>query len=497
MRDASSPCHHLTLPEDLEMPRTEPDDPEKLAQVARDYYINDLSQRDIAGAIGVNQSTVAHWLQRARDRGVVAIDIDPDFALSGVEHRDRSRQLRDQFGLRECLVVDPGHAGLYGDSRSDKLHTVIANTSGLRLREWIQSGDHVLVGGGRAPVRVARFIKRTPPTRREVRISPLSGRIWTGSWQEDGPDNLQRPLDADDVARLLGFAFEHEAGTRFSQIGHALYAENIGLARATIQNECVFRLGGGWNLGWGIQTPVRALVGVGVLHPRSGHRMNELLNTIALNPQEEVAAHLRWAAARYREAMDFVESKSLPYFGDVANRLFPVVPLPRDLAKSGLPDPAVFVRLGAMLEELNSRAVVMGWNHLRGVPDVWAVAGGSLKVEALWTLLICRRFEPSTRTSVIKELSTDLKSAELLQQALRDFEKSSSVTQAWYEQVAPTIFPSCPPDAVTKPVPTSGRQPVPHHLSSSTAVNSARLRPQKAKPRDARTRASAPSRKRS
>jgi len=144
------------------MARIESEDPQKLEDVARDYYVNGYSQREIAKARGgVNQSTVAHWLRQARERGVVAIDIDAEFALSGREHRDRSRQLRDIYGLRECLVVDPASSKVYEDKRSDDLHTVIANTSGIRLREWIQSGDHIVIGGGRAPVRVARFIKRT------------------------------------------------------------------------------------------------------------------------------------------------------------------------------------------------------------------------------------------------------------------------------------------------------------------------------------------------
>ena len=425
------------------MARFDIDDPQALAEIARDYYVNEDSQRDIAKARGgVNQSTVAHWLRRAKERGVVAIDIDADFALAGREHRDRSRQLRDMYGLRECLVVDPVGEKLYEDQRSNDLHTTIANTSGVRLREWIQSGDHIVVGGGRAPVRVARFIKRTPPARREIRISPLSGRIWTGSWQEDGPENLQRPLDADDAARLLGFAFEHEPGTRFSQIGHPLYAESPELAKQIVKSECVFQPGQGWNVSWGLHPPIRALVGVGVLHPRSGHRIIEFLKLSAAYPKQPTAQHLRWAASKFKEAIKFVESRQLPFFGDVANRLFPALPLPSELKDKTPPSLELYDRLASMLEELNSHAVVMNWNHLRGIPSVWAVAGGDLKVQVLWTLLICRHLEQDRNNSLIKELSTDLKTAEQLQQALRDFDDSTGEVRKWYETVAPRVFPN-------------------------------------------------------
>jgi len=208
--------------------------PQTLADVAREYYFRHRTQSVIAKQYGVNQSTIAHWIAEAHKRAVVYIDIDPDFALDGHEHADLSRRLREAFNLYECLVVDPVDPTLYDEEEGDKLHTVIANVSGEKLREWIRSGDHIAIGGGRAPMRVARFIRRKPPARSEIRISPLSGRIWTGSWQEASAENLQRPLDADDAARMLALAYEHERGTRFSQIGHPLYAESREIAQRII-----------------------------------------------------------------------------------------------------------------------------------------------------------------------------------------------------------------------------------------------------------------------
>jgi DNA-binding transcriptional regulator LsrR (DeoR family) len=415
-----------------------PINPEKLAKIARDYWMNGFKQSEISTELGVNQSTVAHWLSHARTTGVVAIDIDPDFALAGTEHRELSRRLRDAFGLRECLVVDPGDESFYSDT-SDKLHTVIANTSGIRLREWIQSGDHIVIGGGRATVKVARFIKRTPPPRREIRISPLSGRIWTGSWQENGTGNLQRPLDADDAARLLAMAYEHEPGTRFSQVGYPLYEDDAKLAAQLIKDECVFGPKGTWKTEWGFQAPVRALVGVGVLHPKSGHRISELLNSASI-PGYKVARHLKRAALKYKAAIDFAGSKGLLFFGDVANRLFPAICLPSELDKDQLPAPKHLDDLREKLDELNDHAVVMEWEHLRRTPSVWALAGGPLKVQVLWTLLICKYHDPDKAKSVIKELSTDLKTAEQLERALRDFEAASPKVRDWYRAISSKIF---------------------------------------------------------
>jgi len=75
--------------------------------------------------------------------------------------------------------------------------------------------------------------------------------------------------------------------------------------------------------------------------------------------------------------------------------------------------------------------LVMEWQHLRGIPSVWAVAGGRLKREVLWTLLICRHLEKDKSRSVIKELSTDLKSAEELHKARLDFESLPDDLRSW------------------------------------------------------------------
>jgi DNA-binding transcriptional regulator LsrR (DeoR family) len=417
------------------------DDPERLARVARNYYLNDMTQAEIARAERVNQSSVAHWLTAARDLGVVSIDVDPDFGLAGSEDRQMSRHLRDAFGLRECFVVDGNSEALYESTRGEELHTVIANTVGVRLREWIQSGDHVVVAGGRAPTKVARFIRRMPPSRREIRISPLSGRIWTGAWQPDGPENLQRPLDADDAARLLALAYEHEPGTRFSQIGHPLYVASPEAAQQIIREECVFGPRGSWKTEQGFAEPSRALVGVGVLDDSSGHRINELLTRVANDRNQLVAQHLRLTARDFVEAIKYAESHNLPPIGDVANRLFAAVPLPHALIEPAKrPDADAYAGLSDKLKVLNDRAVVMEWAHLRRIPSVWAVAAGEAKMQVLWTLLICKLVDADRNGTLVKELAIDLKCAEILSRALEDFTNGPAEIRNWYAAICPTIF---------------------------------------------------------
>lgn len=420
--------------------RTPPPDAKKLEQIALDYYCHGCDQENLAREHGVKQPTIARWLKYAELKGVVHYDIDGAFALTGRQHAKLSKSLRDQFHLEECIVVDPDDPGVYDDAKSDKLHTIIANTAGERIVDWIREGDHIVVGGGRAPVRVARYLRRAPSAKRDVRISPLSGRIWTGSWQEDGSENLQRPLDADDAARLFALAYERERGTRFSQIGHPLYARNPSQAQRVIDEECVFSRGGKWKMEWGLHEPARAIVGIGVLHRTSGHRISELLNSIEQNPEMKVAQHLKQAAAEFREAINLSEKYSLPAFGDVANRLFPALPLPHEWR----PSPDAYDELHEKLEELNRRAVVMEWAHLRKIQSVWALAGGLVKLNVIWTLLISRYLETGRNDSVVTELSTDVRTARRLEEAMSDFRKATYATRHWYQTVCENLFTISP-----------------------------------------------------
>lgn len=77
-----------------------------LARAARLYFIEGLSQKEVAEKMLTTRSNVSRMLTAARERGVVQIRIlDP----AGRDH-DLEQQLMDQFGLSEALVArfEPG-----------------------------------------------------------------------------------------------------------------------------------------------------------------------------------------------------------------------------------------------------------------------------------------------------------------------------------------------------------------------------------------------------
>ncbi len=65
------------------------------------YYVDALTQNDIARALGVSRASVANYLAQARRRGLVKIDLDPQL-LAAVS---RSRELAARFGLEGAFVA--------------------------------------------------------------------------------------------------------------------------------------------------------------------------------------------------------------------------------------------------------------------------------------------------------------------------------------------------------------------------------------------------------
>lgn len=74
---------------------------EQLIEVATAFYRLGKSQIEIARELGLDPSTVSRYLKRARDEGIVHIEIRPPRR----EHVDLGRELAARFGLRRAIVV--------------------------------------------------------------------------------------------------------------------------------------------------------------------------------------------------------------------------------------------------------------------------------------------------------------------------------------------------------------------------------------------------------
>jgi hypothetical protein len=458
------------------MPNAPKLDPQDLALVAewhqksqnREWIAAQLSKKHKKERNPYRSEYVSDWLQDARDRYVVTVDIDPSFAIVGKEDPIRPDELKERFKIEEAIVIDQATK----DLQATDLHTALANRTGLALCRAPINGTRFFVAGGRTVVQIARMMKRRRPEGAGNRIDPLSGRTWTGSWQLDRSDDLQRPLDADDAASILAYAFP-KGGTRFSQIGHPLYADNSNKAEEIMREDCAFLPDGRWNWATADLKTNIAICGIGILHPDSGHRMMSFLaryfndqgiglaefksmfhsgtlakTKLSAKPSKSTE-YLSRVATELIDAFRFAKEKCLEDFADVGNRLYPCLPLPQELEKlfPDLPKRENYEGLKKRLDVLNRRAIVMNWSHLRNV-STWITAGGKLKLKPLWTLAIIRHIEERERerrgiverVSVMDKLTTDLTTADELLAAFDAYDAARPEIKQWYQDLSEILF---------------------------------------------------------
>jgi DNA-binding transcriptional regulator LsrR (DeoR family) len=74
----------------------------EMAEVARLYYVRDLTQQDIADRLGVSRFKVVRLLEQARAEGVVRFEIDEAAPVDD----GLSRALEERYDLGTALVVD-------------------------------------------------------------------------------------------------------------------------------------------------------------------------------------------------------------------------------------------------------------------------------------------------------------------------------------------------------------------------------------------------------
>nr|WP_193044955.1 sugar-binding domain-containing protein [Mycolicibacterium baixiangningiae] len=90
------------------MSQRSPEDLRLALRAATLYYLDGLTQAEIAVRLGVSRPTAGRLVARARARGLVRIDIVVPPELQDDLHADEERELEARFGLTEVVVAGHG-----------------------------------------------------------------------------------------------------------------------------------------------------------------------------------------------------------------------------------------------------------------------------------------------------------------------------------------------------------------------------------------------------
>ena len=207
---------------------------ERLAAVARMYYLDQLGQNEIAEIIGISRSQISRLLTRAREVGIVRISVDE---YDPFDH-DLERALRDRLGVRQAVVVRSADVG---DGRAEQARRAIGYFAAAAVTELVRPDTVVGLAGGRTLAALVAHLgtERGARPSRGVRVVQLMGNIGPTASEIDAIElsrtlaqrlggtfyTLNAPAIAQDrAARDLFLAHEHIRAVRelFGSLGLAL-----------------------------------------------------------------------------------------------------------------------------------------------------------------------------------------------------------------------------------------------------------------------------------
>ncbi|MFI5262377.1 MAG: sugar-binding transcriptional regulator [Candidatus Limnocylindrales bacterium] len=132
---------------------------EQLIEVATAFYLQGKNQAEIAAEMRLSPSTVSRYLKRAREEGIVHVEIRPPHR----HHVDLGREVAARFGLERAVVL-----ALVGEG-PDALFALAADHIGSLLH----TGMRVGISWGQTLAGVVRFLR--PRAVSDLSISQLTG----------------------------------------------------------------------------------------------------------------------------------------------------------------------------------------------------------------------------------------------------------------------------------------------------------------------------------
>jgi deoxyribonucleoside regulator len=134
---------------------------DELTEIARRYYLQGESQIEIARDLEMDPSTVSRYLKRAREDGIVHVEIRPPRRLDV----DLGRMLGDRFGLARVIVA----------STDDGMDNPLPRVAAEFVEGILRTGMRVGVSWGRTLADVVHHLR--PGSVSDLSIAQLAGGI--------------------------------------------------------------------------------------------------------------------------------------------------------------------------------------------------------------------------------------------------------------------------------------------------------------------------------
>ncbi len=187
-------------------------DVELMTRVASLYYLDDLTQGEIADSLGLSRPKVGRLLKRAREEGIVEITVHTHPALS----MQLENRLKERFDLQSALLVSD-----QGDEQTQRAQ--VARMAAGYLNRELHDGMVVAVGMGRNTGTVPEFVANVPP-RNCTFVSAIGG-----------SPQIAAPINSNDICRRLAERFGGQSKSLYAPA----YAETAAIRDSFINHDDV------------------------------------------------------------------------------------------------------------------------------------------------------------------------------------------------------------------------------------------------------------------
>jgi DNA-binding transcriptional regulator LsrR (DeoR family) len=415
-------------------PALDPTDRRRLAaRIAKMVLVDRLEQKEILqqltksepGLAHIDASTVSRLYRFALDTGIVRVHIDENAPFKPPRLDGLERELVAAYELQSAIVADAtGHEETLESSLADdRLHQALGQLCAEYLDTIVRQNEIIALSSGRAVFYACEslfnkhiFDKRNV---RGVKVVSLNGNIAAEVWSMQSPD-ARRAMDADISGAWLARAFPDAELIRLSlpvavktpEVMHELLAEGPGRFINPEVWEEKARTGNapsGQPAEDEVLVPTLALVGIGGVRARSGHRF-------IVGLHEPMMGNLQPELGRMIDLLEHISGNGNRLVscavGDLCNRLFVT------LAACKYLPAATLAELDGYVKAINERLLSITFEQLYLVPKVVVVAGGATKVDAIRSVLEWQAM--GWKQPIVHDLCTDRETAVRLLEAKRN-----------------------------------------------------------------------------
>ncbi|MCS6776696.1 MAG: sugar-binding domain-containing protein [Chloroherpetonaceae bacterium] len=406
-------------------PALDPNERRRLAaRIAKMVLVDRLEQKVILqqllrtepGLGHIDASTISRLYRFALDSGIVRVHIDENAPFKPPRIEGLERELVAAYELQSAIVADTaGHDETLADPLADdRLHQALGQLCADYLDTIVRQNEVIALSSGRAVFYACEslfnkhiFDKRNV---RGVQVVSLNGNIAAQVWSMESPD-ARRAMDADISGAWLARAFPDARLIRLNLPVAVRHPEMVqdwlreGPGRWISPEVWEEKARAGNTPGAqpdedDVCVPTLALVGIGGVRARSGHRF-------IVGLHEPMLGNLQPELGKMIELIERYTGNGSPLLscavGDICNRLFITLEARRQLPAHALTELEHYVR------SINERLLSVTFEQLYLVPKVVVVAGGASKIDAIRSVLEWQAM--GWKQPIVHDLCTDRETA--------------------------------------------------------------------------------------